>query len=94
MEREAGVDRIVGRHEGQRLSLELDRARSLARFDDGAACVELSFPAFERRQVQVHPGAAEGHVVRLDRARALAVLLAGVLAEGAVSPVSAPFLGR
>ncbi|HEY8209273.1 MAG TPA: hypothetical protein VIG99_17415 [Myxococcaceae bacterium] len=93
VEREAGVDRIVGRHEGQRLSLELDRARSVARFDDGAASVELSFPAFERKQVQVHPGAAEGHVVRLDRARALAVLLAGVLAEGAVSPVSAPFLG-
>jgi len=92
VEREPEVDRIVGRHEGQRLSLELDRARSVARFDDGAACVELSFPAFERRSVQVRPGAAEGHVVRLDRARALAALLAGVLAEGAVSPVSAPFL--
>jgi len=92
VEREAAVDRIVGRHEGQRLWLELDRGRSVARFDDGAACVELTFPAFERRSVQVHPGAAEGHVVRLDRARALAVLLAGVLAEGAVSPVSAPFL--
>ncbi|HYV46767.1 MAG TPA: hypothetical protein VFA20_18010 [Myxococcaceae bacterium] len=92
VEREPEVDRIVGRHEGQRLSLELDRARSVARFDDGAACVELSFPGFERRSVQVHPGAAEGHVVRLDRARALAALLAGVLAEGAVSPVSAPFL--
>ena len=32
VEREAEVDRIVGRHEGQRLSLELDRGRSVARF--------------------------------------------------------------
>ena len=92
VERTGEVDRIAGRHEGQRLALELDRARAIARFDDGAACVELSFPGFERRQVTLHPGAAEGHVVRLDRARALAALLAGVLAEGAVSPVSAPFL--
>jgi hypothetical protein len=35
----------------------------------------------------------EGHVVRLDLARALTVLLSSVVAPGAISPVSAPFLG-
>ena len=93
VERDAAVDRIIGRHEGQRLCLELDRARTRARFDDGSAVVELSFPDFGTRTlVELRPGATEGHAVRLDRARALAALLTGVLAEGASSPVSAPFL--
>lgn len=93
VEREAEVDRIIGRHEGQKLSLELDRARTRARFDDGSVVVELSYPDFARRSLlSLRPGTGEGHAVRLDRARALAALLAGVLAEGASSPVSAPFL--
>lgn len=92
VERQDGVDRIIGRHEGQRLSLELDRAQSVVRYDDGGALVELTFPDFSRRQVMVKPDAPEGHVVRLDRARALTVLLAGLFADGAVSPVTAPYL--
>lgn len=93
VERDAAVDRIVGRHEGARLSVELDRARTWARFDDGQVTVELSFPDFARRSlVELRLGAPEGHVVRLDRARALAVLLHGILMDGACSPVSAPYL--
>lgn len=93
VEREDGVDRIIGRHQGQKLCLELDRDRAWTRFDDGQAVVQLSFPDFaDRRLVRLRPGAPEGHVVRLDRARALAALLFGVLAEGACSPVSAPYL--
>jgi putative selenate reductase len=93
VEREPDSDRIIGRHEGEKLCLELDRERNWARYDDGAAVVELSFPDFARRKtVEIRPHAAEGHVVRLDRARALAALLYGVLAEGSASPVIAPFL--
>lgn len=92
VERTDAEARIVGHHEGQALSLVLDAARTSARFDDGQVTVELSFPDFARRGVEVRPGAPEGHVVRLDRARAMAALLEGVLAEGAASPVSAPFL--
>jgi putative selenate reductase len=93
VERETRVDRIVGRHEGAHLSLELDRAGNVARYDDGFALVELSLPDFRRRTLlSMRPETPEGHVVRLDRARALAALLSGVLASGAVSPVSAPFL--
>jgi hypothetical protein len=55
--------------------------------------VALSLPTFGTWRLEhTHPGALEGHTVRLDRARALAALLSGVLAEGASSPVSAPFL--
>ncbi len=93
VERVANVDRIVGRHEGERLSLELHRAQARARFDDGRVIVELSFPDFaERRLIAIRAGTAEGHVVRLDRARALAALVVGVFADGASSPVSAPYL--
>jgi len=94
VEREDGWDRLVGRHEGARLSLELDRARRLARFDDGQVRLELDCSGFQRLGAEVRPTAEEGHVVRLDRARAMAALLAGVLAEGAVSWASAPFLRR
>ena len=92
LERTDAFDLITGRHDGQRLTLEVDRARTVARFDDGQAVVLLSFPGFERRALEPRAGAAEGHVVRLDRARALAVLLCGLVAEGASSPVVAPFL--
>ncbi len=91
VERSATEDLIVGRHEGQRLSLSLDGARKKARFDDGQVVVELSYPDFATRTVvEVRPGAPEGHVVRLDRARAMAALLVGVLAGA--NPVSAPYL--
>ncbi|HLL54025.1 MAG TPA: hypothetical protein VK447_10785 [Myxococcaceae bacterium] len=93
VERQGGVDRIVGRHEGQKLSLELDRAKGSARFDDGDVVVDLSFPDFSRRTlVELRPGTAEGHAVRLDRARAMLALLSGITVEGASSPVVAPFL--
>jgi putative selenate reductase len=93
VERERSSDRIIGRHQGQNLCLELDRDRKWVRYDDGQALVELSFPDFTgRKTLKLRPNAVEGHVVRLDRARALAALLYGVLAEGGSSPVSAPFL--
>lgn len=92
VERTQDEDRLVGRHQGQALSLTLDRARSRACFDDGQATVKLSYPQFAWEEAEVRQGAPEGHVIRLDRARAMAALLHGVLAEGAVSPVSAPYL--
>ncbi|MHB8873108.1 MAG: hypothetical protein ACYC8T_05420 [Myxococcaceae bacterium] len=92
LQRGERVDRIEGRHRGQRVSLELDRARTLARYDDGAAVVELGFPGFERLAATLKPGVPEGHTVRLDLARALAVLLCGAFAEGASSPPVARFL--
>jgi putative selenate reductase len=93
VEREDGRDRILGRHEGERLCLEIDRGGAQAHYDDGMVRVALSLPTFGTWRLEhTHPGALEGHTVRLDRARALAALLSGVLAEGASSPVSAPFL--
>ena len=92
VERDGSTDVIVGHHLGHWLRLELDRARSLARYDDGQAVVELAFPIFRRLSATVKPGATEGHAVRLDWARALAALLCGAFADGAASPVSAPFL--
>ncbi len=93
VERGADGDLIEGAHEGQALCLALDRARTQARYDDGQVSVELSYPDFARWTLRtVHPGAPQGHRVRLDLARALAALLHGALAEGATSPVSAPFL--
>jgi putative selenate reductase len=91
VERGAGVDRIVGRHEGARLSLEWHRAPNEVRFDDGFVELSLGMPDFAQRRLHaVRPGTPDGHVVRLDRARAMVALLAGVLSG--TSPVSAPFL--
>ncbi|MBI3181474.1 MAG: glutamate synthase [Myxococcales bacterium] len=93
VEREGGLARIVGRHQGQRLSLELDTSRALARFDDGRVVVALSVPDFAHREVrEIRPGTPDGHAVRLDRAMALCGLLMGALASGACSPVNAAHL--
>ena len=73
--------------------MSLDEARTRARFDDGAVVVELSYPDFARRTLSSRSeGAREGHVVRLDRARALAALLDGLFDPKGVSPVTAAFL--
>jgi putative selenate reductase len=95
VEREGSRERIIGRHQGQLLELDVDRSTGEAEFDDGKVRVGFAYPSFlPYRLLALHEGVPEGHAVRLDHARALAALLAGVLAEGASSPVNAAFLAQ